>query len=190
MATRMATNANIGRLDELHVGEEDFDCYNIERMEQYFIANDVPETKKVAAFLSAMGAKAYELLRNLVAPDSPKDKRFNDLVKTLRAHLKPKPLVIAERFKFYKRLQREEESVAEYSVTLKQLSTHCDFGSFLNDALRDQLVCGLRHETMQKKLLAEDKLTFKKACEMAQAMELADINANELKATESGRCRQ
>ena len=155
-------------------------------MEQYFIANDVPETKKVAAFLSAMGAKAYELLRNLVALDSPKDKRFNDLVKTLRAHLKPKPLVIAERFKFYKRLQREEESVAEYSVTLKQLSTHCDFGSFLNDALRDQLVCGLRHETIQKKLLAEDKLTFKKACEIAQAMELADRNANELKATESG----
>ena len=185
MATRMATNTNIGCLDELHVGEEDFDCY-IERLEQYFIANDVPETKKVAAFLSAMGAKAYELLRNLVAPDSPKDKRFNDLVKTLRAHLKPKPLVIAERFKFYKRLQREEERVAEYSVTLKQLSTHCDFDSFLNDALHDQLVCGLRHETIQKKLLAEDKLTFKKACEIAQAMELADRNANELKATESG----
>ena len=62
VATRMAT---IGRLDELQVGTEDFDCY-IERMEQYFIANDVPEAKKVAAFLSATGAKAYELLRNLV----------------------------------------------------------------------------------------------------------------------------
>ena len=52
----MATNATIGRLDELQVGTEDFDCY-VERMEQYFIANDIPERKKVPAFLSAIGAK-------------------------------------------------------------------------------------------------------------------------------------
>ena len=180
----MATNATIGRLDELQVGTEDFDCY-VERMEQYFIANDIPEGKKVPAFLSAIGAKAYELLRNLVAPDSPKDKRFNDLVKTLRAHLKPKPLVIAERFKFHKRMQHEEESVAEYIVTLKHLATHCDFGSFLNDALRDQLVVGLSQDSMQRKLLAEDKLTFKKACEIAQAMELAERNTCDLKAAGS-----
>ena len=132
----MATNTTIGRLDELQVGTEDFDCY-VEHMEQYFIANDIPEGKKAPAFLSAIGAKAYELLCNLVAPDSPKDKRFNDLVKTLCAHLKPKPLVIVEQFKFHMRMQHEEESVAEYIVTLKHLVTHCDFGSFLNDALCD-----------------------------------------------------
>ena len=126
LATRMATNATIGRLDELQVGTKDFDCY-IERMEQYFITNDIPEGKKVPAFLSAIGAKAYEFLCNLVVPDSLKDKRFNDLVKTLLAHLKPKPLVIAERFKYHKRMQHEEESVAEYIVTLKHLATHCDF---------------------------------------------------------------
>ena len=90
------------------------------------------------------------------------------------AHLKPKPLIIAERFKFYKRVQHEDEKVAEYIVSLKQLSTHCDFGMFLNDALHDQLVCGLRQEAIQRKLLAEDKLTFKKASEIAQAMELAE----------------
>ena len=180
----MVANIGIGRLDELHVGTDDFDCY-IERMEQYFIANDVSEGKKVAAFLSAMGAKAYELLRNLVAPDAPKDKRFNDLLKTMRTHLKPKPLIIAERFKFYKRVQHEDEKVAEYIVSLKQSSTHCDFGTFLNNALRDQLVCGLRQEAIQRKLLAEDKLTFKKASEIAQAMELAERNTTELKAMDS-----
>ena len=52
---------NIGHLDELRVGKEDFDCY-VEHMEQYFIANNVLEAKKTAAFLLAMGAKAYKLL--------------------------------------------------------------------------------------------------------------------------------
>ena len=39
--------ATIGCFDELQVGTKDFDCY-IEHMEQYFIANDVPGSKKVA----------------------------------------------------------------------------------------------------------------------------------------------
>ena len=50
-------------------------------MEQYFIANDIPEDKKVTGFLCAIGVKAYELLHHLVSSHSPKDKWFNDLVK-------------------------------------------------------------------------------------------------------------
>ena len=64
-------------------------------MEQFFLANDVPNAKKAAVFLSAIGARVYELLRNLLAPDPPKNKKFAELVATLRLHLKPKPLVIS-----------------------------------------------------------------------------------------------
>ena len=60
MVMRMFANVNIDHLDELHIGE-DFKCYT-ECKEQYFIANNVPKTKKVAAFLSALGAKVYKLL--------------------------------------------------------------------------------------------------------------------------------
>ena len=180
LATRMVT---IGRLEELDVDKDDFDCY-VERMEQFFLANDVPNAKKAAVFLSAIGARAYELLRNLLTPDPPKNKKFAELVATLRLHLKPKPLVIAERYKFYKRTQKDNESVAEYIVTLKQFSKHCDFGEFLNDALRDQFVCGLRQQSAQKKLLTEENLTFKRACEIAQAMELAEQNASQLQSSE------
>ena len=34
-------------------------------MDQYFITNDIPKAKKVATFLSAIGAKAHKLLSNL-----------------------------------------------------------------------------------------------------------------------------
>lgn len=103
----------------------------------------------------------------------------------LRSHLKPKPLTIAERFKFHKKTQREGEGVADYVVALKDLSTHCDFGNFLNKALRDRLVCRLYKELIQKRLLTEAYLTFKKACEIALAMEMADKNASELNAEAS-----
>ena len=157
----------------------------MDRMEQYCIANSVAEEKRVAVFLTAIGGATYELLRNLLSPDAPKDKSLDELKSTLRAHLKPKSLTIAERFKFYRRTQREGESVADYVVALKELSTHCDFGTFLNDALRDRLVCGLYKEATQKRLLTEAELTFKKACEIAQVMEMADKNASELKSEET-----
>ena len=51
-------------------------------------------------------------------------------------------------------------------------------------ALRDRLVCGLEEAT-QKRLLTEAELMFKKACEIAQAMEMADKNASELKSEET-----
>ena len=62
---------------------------------------------------------------------------------------------------------------------VKKLSMHCDFGNFLNDGQRDCLVCGVYKEVTQKRMLIEVELTFKKACEIAQAMGwLTSIPAN------------
>jgi len=40
----MTTVTVIGHLDEFHMGKDDFNCY-IRRMEQYFVANVVPEER-------------------------------------------------------------------------------------------------------------------------------------------------
>ena len=103
----------------------------------------------------------------------------------LKSHFEPKPLLIAERFHFHRRDQAAGETIAEYVAELRRLSTHCDFGDTLNDALRDRLVCGLRYESVQKRLLSEPDLTFKRALEIAQSLEAADKNAKALKGTES-----
>ena len=115
-----------------------------------------------------------------MTPAAPKDKDLTQLTSVLWAHLKPKPLTIAERYKFHKRAQQEEETVAEFVLALKGLAKHCDFGDFLNDALRDRLVCGLNKESIQRRLLAEADLTFQKACEIAQAMEMVEKDASAL----------
>ena len=56
-----------------------------------------------SALLALMGGKTYSLLRNLTSPDDPATKGFDAIVKLLDNHLSPKPLVIAERFRFHKR---------------------------------------------------------------------------------------
>jgi len=49
--------------------------------------------------------------------------------------------------------------------------------------LRDHLVYGISDETIQKLLLAESKLTFKKAVELAWGLETADKNVKLLKSS-------
>ena len=92
--------------------------------------------------------------------------------------------MIAQRFHFHCRDQAVGESIAEYVAELRRLSTHCEFGAFLNEALRDRLVCGLRYEGIQRRLLSESKLTLTKALELAQGLEAADRHAKALKGSE------
>ena len=100
----------------------------------------------MATLLSIVGGTAYEILRSLLAPALPQTKSYTVLVETLQKHYAPKPLVIAERFHFHRRDQKSGESIAEYIAELRKLSIHCEFGDYLNQALRDRLVCGLRSE--------------------------------------------
>lgn len=65
----------------------------------------------------------------------------------VKNHLYPKPNFIAEWYKFCIRNQFDHESVAEYVISLKKLSTHCQFGANLNDYLRNRLVSGICNET-------------------------------------------
>ena len=90
----------------------------------------------------------YELIHSLLAPLPPSAKKYDELITVLMGYLKPKPLVIAERFKFHHRNQRDGENVAQYMAELRQLSKHCDFKDYLSEALLDRLVCGLRSEAI------------------------------------------
>ena len=131
--------------------------------------------------LTVIGIKTYETLRSLLAPERPRGKTYDQLVSVLQKHYDPKPLVIGERFRFYQRSQKAGESTAEFIADLRRLSIRCEFGDFLDQALRDRFVCGVRSEALQKKLLTEAELTIKRAQEIAQSMESADLSSKDLK---------
>ena len=174
---------NHGQLQEFIPKTENITAY-LERVELYFVANGVKADKQVAVFLSVVGGKIYSLLRDLLAPKKPQDTSLAGLQSTLTDHFDPKPLVIAERFVFHQRSQQPNESAAVYVAELRRLATNCTFGDFLDEALRDRFVCGLRTVAMQKRLLTEAGLTLKKAVELAQGMEAADTSAKKLQGGE------
>ena len=175
--------ARLGHVEAFNLQTDDWSLYT-ERLSQYFVANDITDDKKkVAVLLTVMGSKAYELLHSLLSPVVPSTKKYDELIAKLEAHLKPKPLVIAERFRFHHRNQRDGETVAQYMAELRRLSEHCEFKDYLDEVLRDRLVCGLRSEAIQRRLLSEKDLTLAKAYDIAHSEETASRQASQLQAS-------
>ena len=176
--------AAFGSIETFDVNDGEFDEY-VERLQQYFVANDITgDNKKVAVFVTVMGKDTYTILRNLLSPVKPNEKTFEDIVNVLRGHFKPTPLVIAERYKFYERKQTDGENVNAFIAELKKLSLHCEFGDFLDQALRDKLVCGIGNSKIRKRLLVEKDLTFSKASQIANAIECAENESSHMTAAD------
>ena len=115
-----------GTIGPFNKAEEPWAQY-VERLEQYFIVNDVEDDNKQRAIL--------------------------------------------ERFKLHNRERREDESITGYIAELRKLSEHYNFGKTLENMIRDRLVCGVKNESIQRRLLSKPELTHKKAVEIAVALE-------------------
>ena len=182
--------AVIGTVGEFDDKSDTWTNY-IDRLDQFFIANDIsaPQAghsdKRKAILLSCVGPKTYNLLCNLVQPDKPGDKSYDQIVTIVKNHHNPKPSEIVQRFKFNTRSRRPDENIRTFVAELRSLSEFCNFED-LDSMLRDRLVCGVNNKRIQSKLLSEKTLTFKGALDISLAMEAADENLQTLAQAQVG----
>ena len=89
----------------------------------------------------------------------------------MKEHYDPTPSVIVQCFKYSSLAARRNR----FNICVRTLLVGriCCFEAQLDDMLRDQIVCGINDEQIQRRLLGESKLTLKKAIEMATSYETA-----------------
>lgn len=173
-------SGTVGSVSPFDANSQTWEEY-CEILTQFFTANDIDAAdKKRAILLSGVRAQTYSLIRNLLSPEKPGDKSFEDLVKLLQNHYNPKPSEIVERFKFNSRNRKTDETVGDYVAELRKLAKDCNYGDALSQMLRDRLVCGINENAIQRRLLSESQLTFISALNIAQAMESANKNVKDL----------
>ena len=80
----------IGTLAEFNPEEQDIASY-LEKVELFFIANNIAEEKKVAVFLTVVGQKTYKILRYHSAPKLPREKSFEEIVTLFKQHCQHLP---------------------------------------------------------------------------------------------------
>ena len=172
--------STIGKVGPFDDKQEEWDHY-IERLGFFFSANKITDAgQKRAVLLTVCGPQTYKLIRNLVAPEQTGAVDYTVIVEKVKEHVNPKPSAIVQRFRFNSRVQRPGESIADFVAELRRLSPDCEFGATLSEMLRDRLVCGVREERVQRRLLQEVKLTFDDALRIARSMETASKNAEKI----------
>jgi len=179
VSPRVCTGQQMGQLAEFKLKEDDFNSW-IERFELYVTLNEINSHKKQLLFLTLLGNDGYTLLRDLCTPSKPIEKKYDDLKSLLTNYINPKPNLITERYKFKERRQAANETIIQFITGLKKMSEHCEFGTVLDDALRDQVIWGIRDSNIKKRLLSEGSLTFKKCIELSLAMESANNDISKM----------
>ncbi|XP_041651122.1 uncharacterized protein K02A2.6-like [Cheilinus undulatus] len=172
--------ATIGTLAAFDIKNQTWEEY-CEILDQFYAANQIDDGDRQRAILiSVVGASTYSLMRNLLSPEKPKDKSYQQLVLLLKNHFDPKPSEIVQRYKFDSRSRMPNETVMDYVAELRRLAQDCNYGDTLQQMLRDRIVCGINDDRIQRRLLAEEGLTFEKALSIAVAAETANKNAQDL----------
>ncbi|KAG6442854.1 hypothetical protein O3G_MSEX002546 [Manduca sexta] len=144
----------------------------VERIETYFVENNIPDESKLSILFSAIGEEIYDLLYTIASPIKPSSLVFEDAVRLLHDLLQSKPSKRAYRYRFRNRNQLPSESIQDYTKQLKKLSSYCDFQqSELDQHLLDQLISGVKCEYIRLRLLSQDQLTYSQAVTLAIEIE-------------------
>ena len=99
----------VGRFDH-------FDVHNDNWLEYW----EAP--KMTASVITIIGKDAFSLLQTLVSHKKPSSMKVGELNDAFTAHFQPNPIVIAERYKFYKWEQRSGEVITNYIAELRKLT--------------------------------------------------------------------
>lgn len=143
---------------------------------QFFIINKITDDEiKRAILLNNISENAYSIVSDLLVPEDPEKVAYADIISKLDNHFGLKTSIWGERMIFYNAEQFSDESINDWAVRVRHLSANCQFGTHLNEALRDKFVFGMKKGRIMEKLLQEDAktLTFTNAVEIAQGLEAA-----------------
>nr|XP_029711617.1 uncharacterized protein K02A2.6-like [Aedes albopictus] len=159
----------------------------VERLENAFAIFGINEEEmRKSLLLHHMGPESYDIICDKIAPEAPRAKTYRQIVDTLEAFFNPTPLEISENFRFKCRRQGDkdaaspDESIDEYLVALRRIAVTCNFGQYLETALRNQLVFGIRRNDIRSRLLERRQLTLQDAREIAVSMELSKKGGAEI----------
>lgn len=136
--------------------------------------------KKKKYLLHFMGAETYDLLCDRIYPKTVAELIYNEISSVLATYFDPEPNEILENYRFHLYKQKEEQSCDEFLKELRRLSAHCNFGNYLNTAIRNQFVFGLKTQALRSRLLEKKDLTLEKAIEIAKAMEISSRGCLEI----------
>ena len=152
----------IGHLREFSLSNSDWTIFKA-RLEKYFTANGITSAthaeKMRAVFLNVLDENAYQLMYDMVSPEKPENKNYEELIQVFDQYFKPQQNPLAARYKFYNARKDPTETASEWEARLRGLAVGCEFGSELKICLRDKFIFGFEKGPILDRMMEEDVKT-------------------------------
>ena len=116
--------------------------------------------KKWIQIITCIGPDALQIHTGLPLQSDGDRQNIDKVLELRQNYCIGKTNVIYERYRFNNRSQESDESIDAYTTALCTLAETCEFGLLKEDLIPDHLVCGIRDNSLRKKLLQEPKLAL------------------------------
>ena len=108
-----------------------------------------------ATLCTVMGADCKKIMNSLPTLSADDKKNPKRIIQELRTHFVPQRNVLYERFMFNSTTQKQNESIDEFVVRLRQSAESCEFENLKDSLIRDRVVIGTTDEAGRERLLRE-----------------------------------
>lgn len=146
--------ANDFRIDAFKQ-DGDILCF-LERIEQYFEANETKIEKRCSILLISLHEDVYKILKNMCHPKMPKELSYEELQNLLKLRFEKRISHFRKRIQFEKLQQLEGESIAKWYARVREFAAGCNFTNTLEERVKDKFVTSLRPGPIQEKLCEQD----------------------------------
>lgn len=152
------TMPSFGTLDH-YVKGTSFTNY-MERLEHLSSFNNWTEENKKSVLIALTGPVVYDELKLIFPTVELATLNYADMVKKLKERFDKVDPDMMQRFYFYNRFQKADESAESFILSVKLQAELCNFQQFKETAIRDRLIMGLHDRELQKSLLMSETLTL------------------------------
>ncbi|XP_062542355.1 uncharacterized protein LOC134210322 [Armigeres subalbatus] len=149
---------SFGTLDH-YVKGTSFTNY-VERLEHLSSFNGWTEENKKSVLIALTGPIVYDELKLMFPTVELATLNYADMIKKLKERFDKVDPDMMQRFYFYNRFQKVDESAESYILSVKLQAELCNFQQFKETAIRDRLIMGLMDRELQKSLLMSETLTL------------------------------
>ena len=118
--------------------------------------SDYTDKQKISLLLYSMGAENMPVYKTFDYVNTTDRDKIDVVIQKFNEYFEPKKLLKKQLTMFQARVQRDNESVTPYITAVKELATHCEFGSLKDRQIAQQISNGVRDTKLKEKLWEDD----------------------------------
>lgn len=121
-----------------------------------------PEDVQVAWLLNFMGPIGLKALEKIIFNDPEDEKKLTIVIEKLDVFFNPAKNVIEERYKFFSKSKKGNESIDIFILDLLEISKFCNFGEQAENLVRDVVLLNIKEKHLRELLFTENDLNLEK----------------------------